>query len=66
VTNEQCVRDSQHYLQELDNFALWALKSEYGVFLLTLYLILAEIPGVARDSRKSERIPVICLSPGSE
>jgi hypothetical protein len=27
---------------------------------------LAELPGVARDSRKSERIRVICLSPGSE
>jgi hypothetical protein len=30
------------------------------------YIILAEIPGVARDSRKSDRIRVICLSPGSE
>jgi hypothetical protein len=29
VTNEQCLRESQHYLQELDNFALWALRSEY-------------------------------------
>lgn len=26
VTNEQCLRESQYYLQELDNFALWALK----------------------------------------
>jgi hypothetical protein len=30
------------------------------------YVLLAEIPGVARDSRKSEIIRVICLSPGSE
>jgi hypothetical protein len=30
------------------------------------YFTLAEISGVARDSRKSERIRVICLSPGSE
>jgi hypothetical protein len=29
VTNEQCLRESRYYLQELDNFALWALKSEY-------------------------------------
>jgi len=28
VTNEQCIKDSQLYLQELRNFALWALKSE--------------------------------------
>jgi hypothetical protein len=38
------------------------------VFSHLIYFIktLAEIPGVARDSRKSERIRVICLSPGSE
>jgi hypothetical protein len=36
VTNEQCIRDSEHYLQELNNLALWALKSEYGI-LLPLY-----------------------------
>ena len=29
VTNEQCIKDSQLYLQELRKFALWALKSEY-------------------------------------
>ena len=29
VTNEQCIKDSQLYLQELRNFAVWALKSEY-------------------------------------
>ena len=29
VTNEQCIKDSQLYLQELRNLALWALKSEY-------------------------------------
>jgi hypothetical protein len=28
VTNEQCIKDSQLYLQELRNFAVWALKSE--------------------------------------
>jgi hypothetical protein len=40
-----------------------------GFILATIeriYIKLAEIPGVARDSRKSERIRVICLSPGSE
>ncbi|XP_069685548.1 nose resistant to fluoxetine protein 6-like isoform X2 [Periplaneta americana] len=26
VTNEQCIKDSQYYLQELDSLALWALK----------------------------------------
>ncbi|KAJ9599467.1 hypothetical protein L9F63_010054, partial [Diploptera punctata] len=26
VKNEQCIKDSQYYLEELDNFALWALK----------------------------------------
>jgi hypothetical protein len=31
-----------------------------------IYRLLAEIPGVARDSRSSERIRVICLSPGYE
>jgi hypothetical protein len=34
--------------------------------VVCIYTVLAEIPGVARDSRKSERIRVICLSPGSE
>jgi len=29
VTNEQCIKDSQLYLQELRNLAVWALKSEY-------------------------------------
>jgi hypothetical protein len=29
VTNEQCIKDSQLYLQELGRLALWALKSEY-------------------------------------
>jgi hypothetical protein len=33
VTNQQCLRESQYYLQELDNFALWALKSEYLINL---------------------------------
>jgi hypothetical protein len=28
VTNERCIKDSQLYLQELRNFAVWALKSE--------------------------------------
>ena len=29
VTNQQCIKDSQLYLQELRNLAVWALKSEY-------------------------------------
>jgi len=29
VTNEQCIKDSQLYLQEVRNLAFWALKSEY-------------------------------------
>jgi hypothetical protein len=29
VTNEQCIKDSQLYLQELRKLAVWALKSEY-------------------------------------
>jgi hypothetical protein len=29
VTNEQCIKDSQFYLQELRHLAVWALKSEY-------------------------------------
>jgi hypothetical protein len=29
VTNERCIKDSQLYLQELRNLAVWALKSEY-------------------------------------
>jgi hypothetical protein len=29
VTNEQCIKDSQLYLQELRNFSVWALKSKY-------------------------------------
>jgi hypothetical protein len=33
VTNEQCIRESQYYLQELDNLSLWALKSEYIINL---------------------------------
>jgi hypothetical protein len=28
VKNEQCIKDSQFYIQELRNFAVWALKSE--------------------------------------
>jgi hypothetical protein len=41
------------------------LKAAPDLFLRFI-LKLAEIPGVARDSRKSERIRVIYLSPGSE
>jgi hypothetical protein len=37
VTNEQCVKDSHYYLQELDNLALWALKSEYPTKERDLY-----------------------------
>jgi hypothetical protein len=43
----------------------WKMRKNRGRKSL-FYYILAEIPGVARDSRKSERIRVICLSPGSE
>ncbi|KAJ4432535.1 hypothetical protein ANN_21158 [Periplaneta americana] len=31
VTNEQCIKDSQHYLQELDSLALWALKNRLKI-----------------------------------
>jgi hypothetical protein len=50
---------------------LYSILSSTFLYLATFYtgsfyFLLAEIPGVARDSRKSERIRVTCLSPGSE
>jgi hypothetical protein len=29
VTNERCLKESRHFVQELDNLAMWALRSEY-------------------------------------
>jgi hypothetical protein len=43
------------------------IKRATSMFLYVIIVFtLAEISGVARDSRKSERIRVICLSPGCE
>jgi len=44
VTNEQCIKDSQLYLQELRSLALWALKSEY---LLTFKGLMLDISNAA-------------------
>jgi hypothetical protein len=50
VTNEQCLRESRYYLQELDNFALWALKSKYVIDLHKSQWLLYVPPNLALET----------------
>jgi hypothetical protein len=56
----------RHYRHHSDSESLLVRIRLESKQLHVTYKILAEIPGVARDSRKSEIIRVICLSPCSE
>ena len=66
VTNEQCIKDSQLYLQELRNLAVWALKSEY--FLMGSRVIkwkspLCILPATAHEAPSSGNLESVFLHP---
>jgi hypothetical protein len=64
VTNEQCIKDSQLYLQELRNLAVWALKSEYllmGSRVTKCKSPLCVLPATAHGARVLQEFRV-CLS----
>ena len=66
VTNEQCIKDSQLYLQELRNLALWALKSEY--FLMGSRVIkwkspLCILPATAHEAPSSGNLESVFPHP---
>ena len=65
VTNEQCIKDSQLYLQELRNFAVWALKSEYllmGLRCSKCKSPLCRVPATANEAPIFREF-IVCLSP---
>ena len=64
VTNEQCIKDSQLYLQELRNFAVWALKSEYllmGARFTKRNSPLCRVPATAHEFPVLREF-IVCLS----